>query len=65
MLNDSHFGFGRGLGGCRGVGVLARVRRRKYYLALARDRALFDLPAGTQLSIQWVLRASKTQSEGA
>ena len=49
MLADSPFGFGRGLGGCRGVGVLDRGRGRKCHLELAQDKALFDLAAGTQI----------------
>ena len=65
MLVDSPLGFGRGLGSGWGVGFSARGKGRKAYLELAQDKALFDLVVGMQLSIQWVLRAPVTRSEGA
>lgn len=50
VLAKSHFGLGKVLWSVRGVG---------------QDKALFDLVAGTQISIRRVLRAPITWSEGA
>lgn len=38
---------------------------RKSFMALAKDKVIFDLVVGTQLSIHRVLRAPTSQSEGS
>ena len=60
-----------GLGACigkdrsMGGSVAGRNRGRRSNLDHAKEKALFDCAAGTQLTIQRVLRAVDLRSEGA
>ena len=60
---------GKGIGAKKDKGwggsVVGRIRGRRSLMDHARERALFDCAAGTQLTIQKVLREANLRSEGA
>lgn len=65
VLLDSPLGVGKILakGRGRGGGLASSSRGRRSHMDLGKEKAFFDCAAGTQLTIQRVLRASYPRSE--